>query len=51
MKIELKILEAIHTTVYDVFAYRLGADEWEQSETEFQKLLAENLGKIEVKVK
>ena len=40
---ELKLLNAINTAAYNTFAYRLGADEWEEAETEFQKHLASEL--------
>jgi hypothetical protein len=46
MEIELKLLKTIYDVVYDVFAYRLGPDEWEEAEEHFQTRLKEELERL-----
>ena len=46
MEIELRLLKAIYDTVYDVFAYRLGPDEWEEAEEHFKIRLTEEIDRI-----
>ena len=44
---EIKILNAVYDAVYDTFAYRLGPDDWEIAEAEFQDCLGKKLLKIQ----
>lgn len=39
----IDVLFAINTAIYDTFAYRLGPDEWEKAEKEFQAKLEKEL--------
>lgn len=46
MKLEPRILKAIYETVYDIFAYRLGPDEWQEAQNDFQSRLKEELDRL-----
>ena len=47
MRLEMEVLKAIYDAVYDVFAYRLGPDEWEEAEEHFRIRLKEELIRID----